>query len=150
MTRKGWHSQPSRKALHSQRLKSSRRCDYSTIKCFRFQKRGHFANYCPENKEDTPAEEGGEVTEVLQQLSLAEHPDSYETYDEFAFHQTHRHANPNWIILNTGSTNYIFYNKKMVSNIRLSSGSLKVQCKSVTKAINHLATLKNYGTVWFN
>jgi hypothetical protein len=30
------------------------------------------------------------------------------------------------------------------------SGSLKVHCNAGTKVIKHVATLKNYGTVWFN
>jgi hypothetical protein len=97
--------------------KVKEKCDYSKIKCFQCQQRGHFANHCPENEEDKPPGEGGEVTEALQQLIFAEPPDSYETYDEFMFHQTHRHVKPNWIILDTASTNDIFYNKKLVSNI---------------------------------
>jgi hypothetical protein len=37
-----------------------------------------------------------------------------------------------------------------VSDIRLSSGSLKVHCNTGTKVVKHVATLRNYGTVWFN
>jgi hypothetical protein len=38
----------------------------------------------------------------------------------------------------------------LVSNIRLSSRSLKVHCNEGTKVVKHAATLRNYGTVWFN
>jgi hypothetical protein len=32
----------------------------------------------------------------------------------------------------------------------LFSGSLKVHCNAGTKIVKHVATLNNYGTVWFN
>jgi hypothetical protein len=88
--------------------------------------------------------------EALQQLILDEPPNKYSTYNEFEFHQMHRHINPNYIILDTGSMSDIFCSKKLVSNICLSSGSLKVHCNAGTKVIKHVATLKDYGTRWFN
>jgi hypothetical protein len=124
--------------------------DYSKIKCFRCQKKGQFANHCPKNEEDNASEGGGEVTESLPQLIIVEPPENYDTYDELAFDQTYRHINPSWIILDTGSMSNIFCNKNLVSNLRLSSGSMKVHCNAGTKAVKHDATLKNYGAVWFN
>jgi hypothetical protein len=144
MTRKGWHLQQSRKALHSQRLRGSRR-NVITPRSNVYGTRREAGN-----EEDKTTEEGGEVTEALQQLFLAEPPDSYETYDEVAFHQPHRHVNPNWVILDTGSTSDIFYNKKLVSIIWLSRDSLKVHCNAGTKVVKHVAKLNNYGTAWFN
>jgi hypothetical protein len=35
------------------------------------------------------------VTEALQQLVLAEPPDGYESVEDFSFHQSQRHVNPN-------------------------------------------------------
>jgi hypothetical protein len=52
--------------------------------------------------------------------------------------------------LDTGSTSDIFCNRKLVTDIRLSSGSLKVHCNAGTKVVNNVATLRNYGTAWFN
>jgi hypothetical protein len=82
--------------------------------------------------------------------SLPTPPDGYDSYDEFSFPQLHRHVNPNWILIDTGSTSDIFCNRKLVTDIQFSSGSWKVHCNAVTKVVNNVATLLNYGTVWFN
>jgi hypothetical protein len=124
--------------------------DLTLIRCFRCQKKGHFANHCPEIMKEEGAGRGEVTTEALYQLMLAEPPEGYNDYDDFAFHQSQRRVNPNWIILDTGSTSDIFCNPKLVTNIRLSSGQLKVHCNDGMKIVRHVATLRNYGTVWFN
>jgi hypothetical protein len=73
--------------------------DLTKIKCYRCNKKGHFANHLPENENDAKAPSGAEVTtEALQQLVLAEPPDGYDAYDDinnFNFLQPRHHVNPN-------------------------------------------------------
>jgi hypothetical protein len=56
--------------------------DLSKIRCFRCQKKEHFANHCPMDVTNNNAPGGAEVvTEALQQLVLAEPPDGYESVE---------------------------------------------------------------------
>jgi hypothetical protein len=50
------------------------RRDLTLIRCFRCQKKGHFANHCPEIKKEEGAVRGTVTTEALQQLMLADPP----------------------------------------------------------------------------
>jgi hypothetical protein len=66
------------------------RRDLATVRCFKCQKKGHFANHCPEIKKEEDAAGGAATTEALHQLILAEPPEGYDDED-FAFHQSQRH-----------------------------------------------------------
>jgi hypothetical protein len=54
----------------------------ATVKCFKCQKRGHFANHCPEIRKEEGAgggAAGGAVTtDAPHQLMLAEPPEGYD------------------------------------------------------------------------
>jgi hypothetical protein len=66
-------------------------------------KKGHFASQCPDNETDKAPDGTEYATEALQQLVLANPPAGYDSYEEFYFHQSQRHVNPNWILIDTCS-----------------------------------------------
>jgi hypothetical protein len=84
-------------------------------------------------------------TEALLSTMVVENPETYEEYNEFNFHQSHRHVNSNWILLEKCSTTDIFCNTHLLTDI----WDLKIQCNAITKVINQVGTLNSYGTVWY-
>jgi hypothetical protein len=69
--------------------------DLSKIRCFRCQKKGHFASRWPGNDTDKAPDDAEAATEALQKLILTDPPYGYDLYEEFSFHQSQRHVNPN-------------------------------------------------------
>jgi hypothetical protein len=112
--------------------------------------KGRFASRYPKNETDKAPDGAEAATEALQQLILANPTEVYDSYEELYVHQSQRHVNPNWILFDTGSTSDIFCNRKLVTDIRLSRGSLKVHCNAGTKVVHHVAILRNYVTMWLN
>ena len=58
-----------------------------------------------------------------------------------------RAINPTWILLNTGSSIYIFSNPQLLTNIHKSVLSTKIHCNTGVVRVTHIRTLPGFGLV---
>ena len=58
---------------------------------------------------------------------------------------------PGWILMENQSTDDVFGNPRLVQNIRHTVGHyITIHCNSVNRRVMEEATLKGYGTAWFD
>jgi hypothetical protein len=55
-----------------------------------------------------------------------------------------------WILLDNCSTADIFGNKKLITDIKPSKKTWKIQCNAGTKLVTMEGNIRNYGTVWYS
>ena len=82
-------------------------------------------------------------------LNLQAHSDQ----DNFLFHQSDPRYSiipDTWVLLDSQSTVSVFKNRKLVSNVRPSTCTLRVHTNGGTQLSSQLGTVASFGDVWFN
>jgi hypothetical protein len=122
----------------------------AAIKCYNFNKMGHYSNECPNKDPVKEKEKEKEKTtkDGLTATMTVDDASDYDNWEDFNFHQSNHKVNPTWILLDNCSTTDI-YCKKLLMDIRPSKKTLRIHCNAGTKEVNQVWIIRNYGTVWY-
>jgi hypothetical protein len=113
---------------------------HERVKCYNCNTYGHYASVCP-----------ADVQEGHQMLQMAADKSVYQSEFCFAQADTGHNIIPNtWILLDSQSAVSVFKNRKLLSNIRPSSKTLRVHTNGGTQTSTEIGTVKNFGDIWFN
>ena len=102
---------------------------HDDVECYKCHQFGHYASNCPQA--------GDNITLIQSGCSLT---------------QASRYSGlpKSWILLDTESTVSVFNNPDMITDIRPSGSTLRVQTNGGYQDSNMEGTFRNLGRVWFN
>ena len=119
----------------------------SHIKCFNCGVFRHYANQCDKAPKEEVDNQGTAIC-----ITTIESPDpEHDTkYDAFSFSQPNDMIPKSWILLDNQSMIDLFCNPKLLSDIRESGTSMRVNCNAGSRVATKVGELKGYGTVWYD
>jgi hypothetical protein len=71
-------------------------------------------------------------------------------YRSVLMNQPMAHVPKDWILLDNQSTVDVFYNKKLLRNVRKSDTCMDIHCNAGVTSTNMVGDLPEYGEVWYN
>ena len=121
------------------------------IMCFKCKKKGHITRNCPEDDAGTQevADASDDVTATQLMLQGIE---DLVIEDSYQFAHIDGRLPATWILLdNHQSTVNIFYNRKLLHDVREMNQCMRVHCNAGWTMTNMIGHLPGYpGEVWYN
>jgi hypothetical protein len=138
-------------ALTNDGKKPAKRAGKAHITCFNCNEMGHYSNECPKER----------LTGKQHLMAGVVDGEFEDDGFEFTFRQGANHrsvllnqpssAVPNdWILLDNQSVVNVFYNERLLKNIRKADSFMDIHCNTGVTSTNLIGDLPGYGEVWYH